>query len=112
MGAVVAGEVRTDSQPTQQLAELYEAEVEAEERARHFPLGLNDSFALNQYDWLEAIRQRRQAEMSGREGLRDLAAAFAVLESSLAGCTVAVDEVVHGQRREYQRPIDERFGLR
>ena len=72
---------------------------------------MTDAFALNQFDWLQAIRDEREAETSGREGLRDLAASFAVLESSLALRTVAVDEVLHGELREYQRPIDERFGL-
>jgi hypothetical protein len=43
--------------------------------------------------------------------LRDLAAAFSTLESSLARRTVDVEEVLRGDLREYQRPIDERFGL-
>ena len=60
-----------------------------------------------------AVRELLSAigEDPGREGLRDLACAFAVLESSVARRTVDVDEVLRGELREYQRPIDERFDL-
>ncbi|MBI3468623.1 MAG: gfo/Idh/MocA family oxidoreductase, partial [Planctomycetes bacterium] len=80
-------------------------------QAADFPLGLDDSFALNQYDWLSAVRDRRDPETSGREGLRDLAAAYAILESAHARRTVAVEEVLSGELREFQRPIDQHFGI-
>lgn len=61
--------------------------------------------------WFCAIRERRPPETSGREGLRDLAVAYAILESHYAARRVEVDEVLNGELREYQREIDERFGL-
>jgi predicted dehydrogenase len=79
--------------------------------AQQFPLGITNSFALSQHDWLQAIRQRCQPETSGREGLRDLAAAYAILESAQARRTVEVAEVYDGSLREYQRPIDQHFGI-
>ena len=93
------------------LAALYEEECPADERERYFSLGLQDSFALNQYDWLEAVRERRPPETDGRQGLRDLAVAYAILESAEAGRRVSVDEVANGALREYQRSIDDQFGL-
>ena len=110
-GSVVGTELVCDDGSREELAELYTAHCDAAARQRHFPLGLTDAFALNQFDWLQAIRGKREAETSGREGLRDLAASFAVLESSLAKRTVDAEEVLSGELREYQRPIDERFGL-
>jgi len=110
-GSVVGNELVRDDGAREELADLYAANCDAATRQRHLPLGLTDAFALNQLDWLQAIRERREAETSGREGLRDLAAAFSVLESSLARRTVGVEEVLNGEVREYQRPIDERFGL-
>jgi len=110
-GSVHADLVTTDDGSTYGLAKLYETECPADVRASHFPHGLTDAFALNQCDWLAAVRARREPETNGREGLRDLAAAFAVLESSLAKRTVTVDEVDAGELRDYQRPLDERFGL-
>jgi predicted dehydrogenase len=78
---------------------------------RLFPLGLEDPFALLIGDWLAAIREGRPAETSGDEGLRDLAASFAIAESSLAGRAVTLDEVLSGAVDAYQRDLDEYYGL-
>lgn len=110
-GSVVSDEVALDDGSRHGLAEIYEARCSSEEQATRFPLGLTDDFALNQHDWLEAIRHHREPETSGREGLRDLAAAFSVLESSVARRTVEVQEVLRGALREYQRPIDRLHNL-
>lgn len=110
-GRVTGGEVIRDDGRTDVLADLYARHAPREERERLFPYGLADSFALNQLDWLRAIQERRPPETSGREGLRDLAAAYAILESSHAGRTVEVAEVLDGELAEYQRPIDAQFGL-
>jgi predicted dehydrogenase len=111
-GRVTGDEVDLDDGlPPRRLGEMFAVHAAEEDRHRLFPLGLTDSFALNHYDWLQAIRQRRPPETSGEEGLRDLAAAFAILESSLAGRKVEVAEVLDGSRRDYQRPIDAALGL-
>lgn len=93
------------------LAGLYEARAPAHLKARHFPLGLENDFAIAQLDWLDAIRNRTQPECSGREGLLDLACSYAVVESARAGREVSVEEVLSGAVRQYQREIDENFGL-
>ncbi len=100
-----------DDLPPRILAEMYELNESPQQREKLFPLGLENSFALNQYDWLEAIRHKREPETSGWEGLRDLAAAYAILESAHAARRVEVAEVFDGTLREFQRPIDEHFGL-
>lgn len=99
-----------ESEP-QSLRELYDAHAPEFLKAKHFPMGLESDFALAQQDWLDAIRNRAQPECSGREGLLDLACSYAVVESALAGRSVTVEEVARGALREYQKPIDERFGL-
>src|SRR5688572_23978374 len=53
-----------------------------------FPLGLSDQFALLVRDWLTSIRDGHTAETGGEEGLRDLAASFAIVEASQAGRSV------------------------
>ena len=110
-GSVHGDVVTTDDGTTVDLADLYLTKCPVDVRASHFPHGLTDAFALNQCDWLAAVRARSEPETSGREGLRDLAAAFAVLESSLAERIVTVDEVEAGELRDYQRPLDERLGF-
>lgn len=111
-GRVTGDEIHLDGGEPQSLAALYEANAPTELKEKHFPLGLRNDFALSQLDWLRAIETGTQPECSGAEGLRDLACAYAVVESDKAGRTVTIEEVESGALREYQRPIDERFGLR
>jgi len=93
------------------LEERYGAKAPAEVKEAHFPHGLSNDFALSQLDWLRAIERGGQPECSGEEGLRDLACAYAVVESARAGRRVTVEEVARGDLRDYQRPIDEKYGL-
>lgn len=109
---VSGDQIRLDGESApQSLAALHAAQAPPEDRERYFPWGLTDSFALSQHDWLDAIRQHRTPETDGREGLRDLAAAYAILESHTAGRRVAVEEVLSGELDDYQRPINRHFGL-
>jgi len=110
-GRVTGDRIQLDGQGEQSLASLYEANASAEMKERHFPLGLTNDFALSQLDWIRAIEGGAQPECSGAEGLRDLACAYAVVESDLAGREVSVAEVESGELREYQKPIDAKFGL-
>ncbi len=93
------------------LAELYETEAPPEVQQRDFPHGLSNGFALSQLDWLRAIGEHCPPETDGMEGLRDLAAAYSLLESHVAGTRVRVADVLEGRVREYQRPIDTHFGI-
>ena len=93
------------------LADLFDREADAATRDHFFPHGLTDTFALCQLGWLRAIRAGTQPEMDGQQGQRDLATAYAILESSLAGRSIAVDDVLSGHVRAYQEPIDAHYGL-
>lgn len=93
------------------LMERFEREMSTEERERFFPLGLTDPFAIQQLDWLRAIEQGRDPETSGREGLRDLACAFALLESATLGRRVTVEEVLSGAVAVYQADLDAHYHL-
>ena len=85
-----------------------------EVHARQFPFGLEDDpygMALEQLDFFRAIAEGRQTEVSGAEGLRDLAIAYAVIESSVAGRPLSVEAVERGEVAAYQEPIDRHHGL-
>jgi predicted dehydrogenase len=110
-GRVTGDSIQLEGGEPLSLRALYEAEAPAEMKEHHFPLGLTNDFALSQLDWLRAIETGTQPECSGAEGLRDLACAYAVVESDLAGRKVSITEVEGGELREYQKPIDEKFGL-
>ena len=114
-GALQGGEIVVrDHDGTEQRSSLmdrFERELGNEEREQFFPRGLRDPYAIQQLDWLQSIEQGKDPETSGVVGLRDLAAAFAILESSAVGRQVTLDEVLDGTVDTYQRPIDEHYGL-
>ncbi len=107
-GRATGDELTLDDGTQLSLCREFENGCAAQDRENFFPVGLTDPFALNQFDWLEAIRRRREPETSGREGLRDLAVALAILESNTAGRRVEVNEVLDGELREYQTLVAER----
>ena len=109
-GSISGDRVVLDGQEPTTLDAHWERHGSAD-AARVFPHGLSDPFGLLIGDWLAAIREGRPAETSGDEGLRDLAASFAIVESSLAGRTVTLGDVLDGTVREYQRDLDENYGL-
>lgn len=111
-GRVSGEDVTMEDGSTVALASLYDTSCPPERKAEDFPLGLTDTFALAQYEWLDAVRKRREPETSGRDALTNLACAFAVLESAQAGRRVEVQEIASGQLREYQRALDEHYKIR
>jgi len=92
-GCVQGGEIVQDDGRREQLLERFENELSNQDRDRFFPLGLTDAFALNQLDWLRSIERGRDPETSGQEGLRDLACAYALLESAELGRKVSLKDV-------------------
>ncbi|MCC6177593.1 MAG: Gfo/Idh/MocA family oxidoreductase [Chloroflexi bacterium] len=110
-GCLKADRLVLDGAKPTTLDAYFDATASAEERERLFPHGITDQFGLLVYDWLRAIREHRAAGTSGEEGLRDLAASFAIVESSEAGRAVKVGDVLSGAVSAYQRDLDEAYGL-
>lgn len=79
--------------------------------ARWFPGGVRDTKALQFLDFVRAVTAGHDPEASGRQGLADLACAFAALESAHAGRSVTVTDVLEGRVRAYQADIDAHYGL-
>jgi len=90
---------------------VFSDQAPIEVKEQFFPFGLTDHFALQKLDWLRAIETGGVTETNGEEGLDDLATSFAMLESSVLKRTVTVREVASGEACEYQREIDEYWGL-
>ncbi len=110
-GCIKGGELIGPGGRRASLMETFRGQMNAAEREAFFPLGLEDPFALQQLDWLRAIEQGRDPETSGREGLLDLACAFALLESSQARREVTLGEVLDGSVDAYQAEINAHYGL-
>jgi hypothetical protein len=101
-----------DRQPPVTLAGLFAERAPSALKERYFPFGLTDTFALGAYDFLRAIETGGQMEASGEEGLRDVATAFALIESSASRCLVQVEDVYTGKVAAEQAAINAHYGLR
>ena len=90
----------------------YRAALTDQEWAHYYPHGVDDGFAYEIWEFIEAARGNWDGvEVDGWEGLRSLAVCEAVYESALAGEPVAVDDVISGEHSEYLDPIDAHWGL-
>jgi predicted dehydrogenase len=110
-GCLKGGEVIRDDGTRAVADDLFELRADAAVKEQFFPLGLRDPFAVSQYDWLRAINEGTQPETSGEEGLRDLAASFAMIESSQRQAAVTLEAVRSGAVEAYQAEINEHYGL-
>jgi predicted dehydrogenase len=110
-GSLGGGKITLDDGTTGQAEELFTAHASREMKQRFFPMDMRDGFALELYDFLQAVEGKKEPETSGRDGLRDLAVAYAVIESSLLGRWVEVREVESGRVEGYQQEINRYYGL-
>ncbi len=95
-----------------ELETLHEESLSEAERELLYPGGATDGFAVEIWEFVEAVRgNRERVEVDGWEGLRSLATGEAIYESALTGDVIHVDDVIAGKRRAYQAPIDEHWGL-
>ena len=86
--------------------------------AEHFfPARVADSdidwklLALEYFELAEAILNGREIEVDGVEGLKDVAAVYAIFESSRLGRAVQLSEIESGAVYAYQAEIDAALGI-
>ena len=87
-----------------------------EEKEKLFPFGFGsvhrqDGFALEIYDFINAIKDHRPPEVDGWTGLKAKAIAIAIYESAWLGEAVNIADVLDGKVNGYQKEIDERWEL-
>jgi predicted dehydrogenase len=93
------------------LQKLFEEEASKDVKEKYFPYGIKDPMALETLDFIKAVEEGKDMETSGKEGLKDLAAAFAMLESSLLKRPVKVKEVEEGKLSNYEKEINEYYKI-
>lgn len=85
--------------------------------AHFFPKGVSGEnvdgqlLALEYFELGAAILNGRAIEVDGVEGMKDVAAVYALFESSRLGRTVQMSEVESGEVYEYQAEIDAALGI-
>ena len=98
--------------PLEEYYKEYLAALGEKGRQQVFPHGIEDGFALEVYDFLTAVRDNRPPEIDGDLGLRAKAIALAIYESNATGQVVRVQDVLDGKVDAYQRPINEKWGIK
>ena len=67
--------------------------------------------AYEQYELACAVLNDDPIEVDGTEGMKDVAAIYAICESARAGRTVTATEVERGDVYAYQAEIDDALGI-
>lgn len=96
---------------SQEIQAQYMASLTEEQRAHLFPYGTTDGFAIEVWDFVNAIATGRKPEMDGYAGLRAKALCECCYESATAGKPVRFSDVLEGRIDAYQKPIDDYWGL-
>jgi predicted dehydrogenase len=110
-GCVKDGLLVLDDGTRVKVSELFEKEATKKVKDRFFPYGLKDAMALETLEFHKAIKEGRDMETSGHEGLRDLAASYALIESSVEGKPVKVDAVESGEIDQYEKEINRHYNI-
>jgi predicted dehydrogenase len=87
------------------------ASLSEKEKARLLPYGATDGFAIEVWDFVNAIATGRKPEMDGTNGMRAKALCEACYESATLGEPVRYADVLEGKINAYQAPIDEYWEL-
>ncbi len=93
------------------MQEKFMASLDEEEKNRLFPYGLTDGVQIECYDFLDAIQNDRQPEVTGEVGMKAKAICESIFESGVRGESVKYDDVLSGKIDAYQRPINEHWGI-
>ena len=110
-GCVKGSTLMLDDGTKMEIKDLFESHANNEVKEKFFPYGMSDPMALETLEFLRAIKEEREMETSGREGLRDLAASYALIESSLMKRSVNVDDIESGVIGRYEKEINQYYGI-
>ena len=112
-GSIIGRNIVDDRGNSADVIELLRRDADRSVLDKWFPAGIKHEFGLQFADFLSAIDSggRIAPECDGHQGLRDLALAYAQLESSALNREVTPEEVIDRRAYAWQGPIDESLGL-
>lgn len=89
----------------------YRAQLDDETRERLFPCGVEDDMALECWDFVDSVLNRRKPEIDADDTKRAKSICLAIYESATAGVPIKVQDVYDGKVSAYQDPINEHWGI-
>jgi len=99
------------TRPMTEIQDEFLASLDDEKKNRLFPHGFMNSVTIECYDFLDAIQNHRQPEITGETGMKANAISESIYESAACGEAVKYDDVLSGKIDKYQRPINEYWGI-
>ncbi|MCL4499597.1 MAG: Gfo/Idh/MocA family oxidoreductase [Chloroflexi bacterium] len=91
----------------EELQSKHRQEIGPDRVQQLFPNGVTDHFAIEIWDFLDAIEKNRPPEVDGWGGLATLALVEAIYESSWSGRAIRIDDMLAGDApTNWQREID------
>jgi len=99
------------TRPMAELQKEFLDSLDDKTKNRLFPHGLTNGVAIECYDFLDAIQNDRQPEVTGEVGMKAKAICESIFESGFCGEAVKYDDVLSGKIDAYQRPINEHWGI-
>jgi predicted dehydrogenase len=110
-GCIKGESIILDGKKPENLRDFFEQRSQANIKEQFMPGGIENFFALEILDFLNAVRGGRDPETSGEEGLRDLACCFAALESSKVNQAVKVQDILDGNIADFEKEINMHYQL-
>lgn len=88
------------------MTDKFLSSLSPEKKQIYFPGGVTDEFAIEINDFAESILQNREPEVSGRQGLRNMAVNYALCESAFLNRPVKIADVESGKIDGFQKEIN------
>jgi predicted dehydrogenase len=110
-GCVQGGKMHLDDGIEEPVVDFFRKKADGAMQERFFPRGLTNLFALESYDFFQAVQAQRSPETDGWQGLKDIAVCYSIVESALLNRPVKVSDVESGEIAFYQREINEYYGI-
>jgi len=97
--------------PMTEMQKQFLDQLGEERRNAMFPHGFTEGVVIECYDFLDAVQKGRKPEVDGETGMKAKAICEAMYESAYIGQAVRYEDVLSGKVEEYQKPINEHYGL-
>lgn len=94
------------------LQKLYLESLTPEQKEFLFPRGMRHTMALEQREFFDFLKGKRQLEVTDEVGYLDMAVPYAVYEAATSGHAVLLKDVMDLKFEGYQKPINDRLGIR
>jgi UDP-N-acetyl-2-amino-2-deoxyglucuronate dehydrogenase len=97
--------------PMSEFQKQFLEQLDEDKKNAMFPHGFTEGVVIECYDFLDAIERKRKPEVDGEVGMKTKAICESIYESACIGQAVRYEDVLSGKIEEYQKPINEHWGL-